>query len=98
MVIWLLSHYGIDGKPVSDMSISLLARIGEQASLFLKPLGCAYWQIAAALCTGVMAKEAIVSTLAVTGIYDPELMDSYNCQQLWPYWCLFCYILLALLR
>ena len=75
MVIWLLSHYGIDGKPVSDMSISLLARIGERASLFLKPLGCAYWQIAAALCTGVMAKEAIVSTLAVTGIYGPELME-----------------------
>ena len=69
--IWILSHYGIDGYIVTDMQESLLATVGDGISIFLAPLGCADWRIAAALFTGVMAKEAVVSTLTVTGVYGP---------------------------
>lgn len=50
---------------VSDSSSSILAAIGRFIAPIFAPLGFGDWRICTALITGLTAKEAVVSTLAV---------------------------------
>jgi ferrous iron transport protein B len=53
---------------------SMLASIGQALSVVFRPLGFADWRVATGLITGFMAKEAVISTLAVlTGTSGAEL-------------------------
>lgn len=62
--IWLLTYIGPEGFNV-PMDESFLALIGGFISPVLSPLGFGTWQAAAALLTGFLAKEVVVSTMAI---------------------------------
>lgn len=62
--IWLLSYAGPNGLKV-NMDESYLAVIGNVIAPLLKPIGFGTWQAAAALITGFLAKESIISTMNI---------------------------------
>ncbi|MFD0715335.1 ferrous iron transport protein B [Paenibacillus sp. GCM10027626] len=64
VVIWLLTYAGPGGLNVA-MDKSFLAYIGGVVSPILEPLGFGNWQAAAALITGFLAKEVVVSTMNI---------------------------------
>jgi ferrous iron transport protein B len=58
---------------------SLLAAIGRLISGIFVPLGFSDWRVSTALITGFIAKEAVISTLAVlTGASITELGDNLH--------------------
>lgn len=66
IVIWFLQHFDVRLNVVGEGSIdSLLAIIGTWIAPVFAPLGFGDWRIATALLTGLMAKEAVISTLGV---------------------------------
>ena len=74
IVVWFLQTFDIRLNPVADGSDSILASIGRLVSVIFVPLGFADWRVPTALVTGFMAKEAVISTLAVlTGASVAEL-------------------------
>lgn len=64
IAVWFLANFSVSMQMVAS-SDSLLANIGAFIEPLFQPLGFGYWQIAMALLLGIMAKEAIISTLAV---------------------------------
>ena len=64
VVIWLLAYTGPGGFNV-NMNDSFLAMIGGLIAMLLIPLGFGTWQAGAALITGFLAKEVVVSTMAI---------------------------------
>lgn len=64
VVIWLLSFFGPGGADV-PLNDSYLAMIGGVVAPLLIPLGFGTWQAGAALITGFLAKEAVISTLSI---------------------------------
>ena len=65
VIIWFLENYGTGLAPAASPDQSLLAAAGKLASPIFAPLGFGDWRAAAALITGLSAKEAVVSTLTV---------------------------------
>src|SRR5699024_4432425 len=65
LVIWFLQTFDLRLNVVTDSKDSLLALIGQFFAPIFKPLGFNDWRIATSLMTGLSAKEAVVSTLAV---------------------------------
>jgi ferrous iron transport protein B len=65
ILIWILQSF--DGKLnyVTDSADSLLASLGRLIAPIFKPLGFGDWRTATAVISGFMAKESVVSTLAV---------------------------------
>ncbi|WP_297990287.1 ferrous iron transport protein B [Anoxybacillus sp.] len=64
VAIWLLSYAGPNGMNV-NMDDSFLALIGGVLAPLLAPLGFGTWQAGAALLTGFLAKEIVVSTMNI---------------------------------
>ncbi|WP_068621166.1 ferrous iron transport protein B [Paenibacillus tuaregi] len=64
VLIWLLSYMGPHGWNV-PMDQSFLAKIGGLIGQVLTPLGFGTWQAGAALITGFLAKEVVVSTMNI---------------------------------
>lgn len=64
VAIWLLTYVGPRGVGV-PMDDSLLAAIGGLIAPLLSPLGFGAWQAGAALITGFLAKEVVVSTMNI---------------------------------
>jgi ferrous iron transport protein B len=64
VVIWFLSYAGPGGFDV-NMDKSFLAMIGGLFAPILAPLGFGNWQSGAALLTGFLAKEVVVSTMNI---------------------------------
>ncbi len=64
--VWFTQAYGWNLQMVEDSSGSILASIGNVIAPLLIPLGFSKWQPAAAAFTGFVAKENVVSTLAIT--------------------------------
>lgn len=65
IIIWFLQSFDFGLNMVSSSEDSMLAAIGIAAAPIFKPLGFGDWRAATALITGLSAKEAVVSTLAV---------------------------------
>ncbi len=66
VVIWFLQHFDARLNVVgSDSTTSLLAAIGEFMAPFFAPLGFGDWRVVTSLVTGLMAKEAVISTMGV---------------------------------
>ena len=66
IVIWFLQHFDVRLNVVGEGSTdSLLAIIGTWIAPVFAPLGFGDWSVATALLTGLMAKEAVISTLGV---------------------------------
>ena len=64
VMIWFLSSFNSDGM-TEDMDQSYLAGIGSAASTIFAPQGFDTWESGAAIVTGIMAKEAVVSTMGI---------------------------------
>ncbi|TXK74010.1 ferrous iron transport protein B [Paenibacillus sp. N3.4] len=62
--IWLLSYTGPHGWNVS-IDQSFLHAIGSMIAPILHPIGFGNWQAGAALLTGFLAKEVVVSTMNI---------------------------------
>jgi len=79
VIIWFLQSFDIRLNYVSNSADSLLAGIGRLISGLFVPLGFSDWRISTALITGFVAKEAVISTLAVlTGASIVELGDTLH--------------------
>lgn len=65
LLIWLLQNFNGQLEMVKESSQSLLSISGKKMAWLFQPLGFANWQLVAALLTGIVAKESIVSTLTV---------------------------------
>ncbi len=73
IVIWFLQGFDFRINPVTNSADSMLAAIGTLIAPIFAPLGFGTWQASTALITGLTAKEAVVSTLAVlTGAGSSE--------------------------
>ena len=64
VAIWFLCNFNSDGM-TEEMSDSYLAGIGSATSTLFAPQGFDTWESGAAIVTGVMAKEAVVSTIGI---------------------------------
>lgn len=64
VLIWFLSSYNMNG-PVDDISESFLAALGGAMSVLFTFHGFDTWEAGSAVLTGIMAKEAVVSTLGI---------------------------------
>ncbi|MBQ6975106.1 MAG: ferrous iron transport protein B [Selenomonadaceae bacterium] len=64
VAIWFLSSFNSDGM-TDEMSESYLAGIGSATSVLFAPQGFDTWEAGAAVVTGVLAKEAVVSTMGI---------------------------------
>lgn len=64
VLIWFLSNFNSDGM-TEDMNESYLASIGSASSKIFAPQGFDTWESGAAVVTGVLAKEAVVSTMGI---------------------------------
>ena len=76
IIVWYFSTYGIvDGAyvAVESMDQSFLAAFGNAIAWIFAPLGWGTWEGAAAAVTGLMAKENLVSTMAVLYSGNPDV-------------------------
>ncbi len=64
VMIWFLSNFNSDGM-TDEMDTSYLASIGSASSTIFAPQGFDTWEAGAAVVTGIMAKEAVVSTMGI---------------------------------
>lgn len=67
VVLWFLQSFGWNGGlvMVEDASQSLLGAFGGLIAPILIPLGFGTWQAAVALLSGLVAKEAVVSSMSL---------------------------------
>lgn len=65
IVVWFLQTFDGQLNVVADQSQSLLAGFGGLIAPVLAPLGFGDWRASTALVTGLLAKESVISTLAV---------------------------------
>ncbi len=82
VIIWLLSYLGPQGVNV-DMDDSFLALIGGAFGVLFIPLGFGTWQAGASLISGFLAKEVIVSTMAIIygvseGVLSSTMTTHFN--------------------
>lgn len=73
VAIWFLGYAGPSGLDV-EMDQSFLSLIGKGLAPLLAPLGFGTWQAGAALLTGFLAKEVVVSAMNI--IYATPDIDS----------------------
>ncbi len=84
IVVWFLSNYGFNWKPVDDISNSILASIGQLLQPLFTPLGFGSqlnefgWVFVVAAVTGLIAKEEVIATFGTLGaiftaVVAPEL-------------------------
>lgn len=64
VLIWFLSSYNASG-PVDDMSESFLGTLGGWMSTLFVFHGFDTWEAGSAVISGIMAKEAVVSTIGI---------------------------------
>lgn len=64
IILWILSNNGFGGINV-DPSESFLADIAGVIAFIFKPLGFGTWQATSSLISGFLAKEVVVSSLAI---------------------------------
>lgn len=76
VVLWFLQSFGWSGGPVMvpNAEDSMLGTIGGWLAPLFRPLGFGTWQAAVALLTGLVAKEAVVSSMSM--FYGFTLGDS----------------------
>ena len=64
VILWFLSSYNFGGQ-VEDMSESFLATLGGMMSTLFVFHGFDTWEAGSAVITGIMAKEAVISTMGI---------------------------------
>lgn len=85
ILIWFLQSFDFRLNMVADSANSMLAAIGALIAPIFVPLGFGSWQASTALLTGLTAKEAVVSTLAVLmGVGDTTALTPLLSQLFTP--------------
>ncbi|MBO4401210.1 MAG: ferrous iron transport protein B [Selenomonadaceae bacterium] len=75
VAIWFLSNFNSDGM-TEEMNESYLAGIGSAAATIFAPQGFDTWEAGAAVVTGVLAKEAVVTTIGILYGADEDAVDT----------------------
>lgn len=83
VVIWLLNYTGPSGFNV-DVNDSFLHAIGSFFAIFIAPLGFGTWQAGATLIPGFLAKEVIVSSMAIIYTSDESGLVNIIQEQFTP--------------
>lgn len=65
ILLWLLQSFDFSFQMVADSAESMLGQIGGVIAPLLAPCGFGSWQAAVSLLTGLVAKEAVVSSMAM---------------------------------
>ena len=65
VLVWFLQSFDFRLNYVTDSATSILAAIGRLVAVIFKPLGFGDWKFSTALISGFIAKEQVISTLAV---------------------------------
>ena len=65
VLLWFLQSFDFSLVFVTDSKSSMLGSIGSVIAPIFTPLGFGAWQVAVALFTGLIAKEAVVSSLSL---------------------------------
>ena len=65
IIIWLLQNFTPALHPTTDAAESILGVFGTAIAPLFAPLGFGEWQASVSLLTGLVAKEAVVSTMSV---------------------------------
>ena len=65
VLLWVLTNFSFTLQMVADPTSSILGTIGRLIAPLLIPLGFGHWQSAIALISGLIAKESVVSSMAV---------------------------------
>ena len=73
VAVWFLQSFGTDFRMVEDTADSILAMVGGAIAPVFAPMGFGAWQAAVALLTGLIAKEAVVSSMSL--FYGFSLTD-----------------------
>ena len=73
IVLWFLQNFDLSFHMVSATEDSILAAIGSFIAPIFAPAGFGFWQAAVALLTGLIAKEAVVSSMSL--FYGFSLTD-----------------------
>ena len=73
VAVWFLQNFGPDLHMVEDTADSILAMVGGLLAPVFAPMGFGVWQAAVALLTGLIAKEAVVSSMSL--FYGFSLTD-----------------------
>ena len=97
IVIWFLQSFSPGLTMVSDPSHSMLAAIGKFVSPVFEPLGFGDWRAATALITGLSAKEAVVSTMAVLTKATSGLTLAQMLSQMFTPLSAYCFLTFCLL-
>jgi len=63
VLLWFLQSFNFHMAFVTDSSQSMIASFGRIIAPIFTPMGFGTWQVAVALITGLIAKEAVVSSL-----------------------------------
>ena len=66
VLIWFLCTYNSRFQVAASLQSSILGEVAGVVTVFLRPLGFGSPEAASAVLTGLLAKESIISTLAVT--------------------------------
>lgn len=74
IVIWFLQSFDLHLNPVANSADSLLAGVGRILAVLFRPLGFGDWRFSTALLSGFVAKEQVVSTLAVLAGCDAGVL------------------------
>ncbi len=65
VIVWVLANFTITFKFVGSNGVSMLETFGRAISPIFTPLGFASWGLVSALLAGLVAKEVIVSSVAM---------------------------------
>lgn len=65
VILWFLQAFNFQLQLIEDNSQSILATVGMLIAPIFIPLGFGTWQAAVSILSGFVAKEAVVSTMAV---------------------------------
>ena len=75
VVIWFMQSFDTGLKFVEDNSKSILAFLGNLIAPIFKFSGFANWKSAVSLITGLLSKEAIISTMSIVYEKDGESLN-----------------------
>ncbi len=65
VVIWFLQHFSLTMQYVTDSGQSIIGSLGRLLAPVFAPLGFGQWEASVSLLTGLVAKEAVVSTMGI---------------------------------
>lgn len=67
VLLWILMNFGFSGYTNGNVGNSFVYNIGNIVKYIFYPLGFGSWQASVSILTGLMAKEAVIETLEITG-------------------------------